>query len=49
MGEARKERQETRAQHKDPINYTCGECRRVHKFNSKKPYICEDKKADGDN
>ena len=46
MGEARKKRKEIKEQHNNPINYTCGECRRVHKFNPEKPYICEDKKED---
>ncbi len=33
-----------RAAYKDPINYTCGECRKVHAFDPDKPYECPDGK-----
>jgi len=39
---ARSDRKESRAAHSEPLNYTCGLCRQVHKFNSEKPYVCED-------
>lgn len=35
-----------RALHQDPINYSCGECRRVHAFDPDKPYVCPDKKKE---
>ena len=38
----RKDRALKRAEHSDPINYTCGICRRVHRFDKANPYICED-------
>lgn len=35
------DRSEKRAKHSDPINYTCGACRKVHKFDRNNPYVCE--------
>jgi len=44
-----KDRAKKRAEHSNPINYTCGECRQVHKFDKKHPYICEDNIKKNDN
>lgn len=41
MSEQRNKRKQVRAEHNDPINYTCGVCMQVHGFNSEKPYVCE--------
>ena len=41
MSEARNQRKKHRSEEHDPINYTCGKCKRVHKFDSEKPYVCE--------
>jgi len=45
----RKERRQTLSEHNDPINYTCGRCMQVHKFNSETPYEClnQPKEEDG--
>lgn len=39
-----KKRADLRAKHKDPINFTCGVCGQVHKFDKENPYICPNKK-----
>ncbi len=39
----REERKASRAAHSDPINYTCGECGKVHEFDPDNPYVCPDK------
>jgi len=44
MVSSHKQRQAHRAKYLDPINYTCGECRQVHKFDKEKPYECPNKK-----
>jgi len=44
MGSVHQDRKEERARHADPINFTCGECRKVHKFNGS--YDCTDKKEE---
>jgi len=41
MVSSHKQRQAHRAEYLDPINYTCGECGRVHEFDKEKPYQCE--------
>lgn len=41
MSTQRKKRAEVREAGNDPVNYTCGVCKQVHKFNPDKPYICE--------
>lgn len=41
MSEQRNKDKEKAALHEDPINYTCGKCKRVHKFISENPYVCE--------
>jgi len=40
MSSQRKIRADKRATYGDPINFTCGICHQVHKFNSDKPYDC---------
>lgn len=42
MSTQRKMRAEVRAESNDPINYTCGVCHQVHKFDKDKPFICDD-------
>ena len=41
MSEKRNLKKIYQSEQHDPINYTCGICRRVHKFDSKLPYVCE--------
>jgi len=41
MSSQRKMRAEKRAQSTNPINFTCGECFQVHKFDSEYPYKCD--------
>jgi len=36
-----RERKVIRAEHNDPINFTCGICKQVHEYNSEDPYRCE--------
>ena len=42
MSARRKEKKELIAKHNPPINFTCGGCKRVQKFDSKNPYFCKD-------
>jgi len=49
MVSSHKERQATRAQNNDPINYTCGTCQQVHPFDSQNPYICPDVEEENGN
>ena len=46
-----KARQKMRAEHNDPINFTCGICKQVHSFKkeAKDPYLCilKDEVKDG--
>lgn len=41
-----KKRAEKRAEQSDPINFTCGLCRRVHPFDAESPYGCPDEKEE---
>jgi len=43
MSSQREERKKKRMENQNPINYTCGECKQVHKYDSVNPYICENK------
>jgi len=36
----RSDRAEKREAQSDPINYTCGGCRKVNVYDSDKPYVC---------
>lgn len=38
----RKVRAVKREAQEDPINYTCGGCRKVQKYDPVKPYVCPD-------
>ncbi len=37
----RKTRKKTKAEHNDPINFTCGSCMQVHEFDLNRPYLCD--------
>jgi len=41
-----KERKKVRAEHNPPINFTCGLCRKVHKYNPETPLECPDKEVE---
>jgi len=45
MSSQRQIRAEKRAEHSDPINFTCGDCKKVHPFNSADPYMCPNKEV----
>jgi len=40
MSTQRKLRAEKRQKQEAPINYTCGHCAQVHKYDKEKPYKC---------
>lgn len=42
MSEQRKKRKGEQNSHNDPINFTCGICKKVHPFDPDNPYKCPD-------
>jgi len=52
MSKQRQNRKDRGAEHQDPINFTCGICKQVHRFNVEMPYQCvlidTTKESDGD-
>lgn len=38
----RQERKAKQAEEQNPINFTCGGCKKVQPFDSEKPYVCPD-------